>query len=136
MQSPAADVRTTAASTLTKLALKAKALETNSSETTQAMNVALSVLKNALSTQIPLEDKHRSLTDVSFSNLDGSHALGSKANLLPDGTTISKQKNVSSIERAIEVLAALVGKSAVKEELVHGSSRCVNNKCEYDLIRL
>ncbi|CAM9233984.1 unnamed protein product, partial [Ectocarpus fasciculatus] len=94
LQSAAADVRAAAASTLTKLSLKAKALATDSSETTH------------------LED----------SCADGKGSAQDKV-LTAEQKKQLKQKSVASVERAVEVLAALVGRSAVKEELVHGSAR-------------
>jgi hypothetical protein len=36
---------------------------------------------------------------------------------------------MTAVERAIESLAALVGKSYIKEEIVHGSYRCVIFTC-------
>ena len=140
-QSSAADVRAAAASTLTKLALKAKALTTDSAETTHTLNVALDVLKDAWRSQ---ENKSESssligasgddqselshrLTNVSFSHIDDAFFAGSKTTAHHDSAAEQwrhqKKKNIASVERAVEVLAALVGRSAVKEELVHGSTR-------------
>lgn len=132
LQSAAADVRAAAASTLTKLSLKAKALATDSDETTKSLNISLAVLKNAVQLQNAiagsvdeLELSNR-LTNVSFSNLDESRTTG-KVNearaLTEDQKKQLKKKSIASVERAVEVLAALVGRSVVKEELVHGSSR-------------
>lgn len=151
LDSPAADVRTSAASTLTKLSLKAKALNADSSETTQALSVSLFVLKNALLNQAS-EDKEINsssssqsktssgglarapITNVSFSALDfTASATSASANTPGHGTALSggsphwtttkSPKELCSIERAIEVIATLVGKTSMKEELVHGSHR-------------
>jgi hypothetical protein len=132
--SPAPDVRTSAASTLTKLALKAKALQANSAETTEALNIAFSVLKNAVSqlqdtsqtnpkaaskVSTPVAD---AITTVSFSSLDDT-AKGKVDHHTGNNGVFGQKKSILSVERAVEVFAALAGKSDVKEELVHGSSR-------------
>lgn len=131
LQSSAPDVRAAAASTMTKLSLKAKALATDSSETTHALNVALTVLKNAVQFQNDtgsaaddIDLTHR-LTSVSFSNLDQSRSMekSGKKSGTDDQKKHLKKKNLASVERAVEVLAALVGRTVVKEELVHGSAR-------------
>jgi hypothetical protein len=41
---------------------------------------------------------------------------------------------LTSTERAVEVLAAMVGQSYVKDELVHGSYRSVDDSRKYFLV--
>jgi hypothetical protein len=50
----------------------------------------------------------------------GTLASGVTATALTSGGI-----TMTAVERAIESLAALVGKSYIKEEIVHGSYRCV-----------
>lgn len=121
MISSDAHVRAAAASALTKLSIKAKALSENSEETTRTLNVVLDILKAAVnqhkSTKITKKDeKEAQLT--SFSSLDNTA-------IKTDPHTLNQlvSKTQSSVERAVEVLAALAGRTFVKEELVHGSYR-------------
>jgi hypothetical protein len=50
----------------------------------------------------------------------GAQGAGVTATALTSGGI-----TMTAVERAIESLAALVGKSYIKEEIVHGSYRCV-----------
>jgi tetratricopeptide (TPR) repeat protein len=99
------EIKSNAASALTKLAIKSKALTSDSPENSEILNTVHSILKNSSSSWSDLKDNN-------------NH---------------SKQLQ-SSTERCIEVLSALVGKSYVKEEIVHGSSRV--KSCIAELINL
>jgi hypothetical protein len=79
-------VASAAASTMTKLSLKAKALQEESPEIAHVMNTATTVLK---------QQSGKSKVDP----------------------------NDLSVERAIEVIAAMITKSHIKEEFTHGSYR-------------
>jgi hypothetical protein len=124
MRSPKAGTRAAAASALTKLSLQAKALKEDSPETSQMLNVVLEVLKSS---------KHKPGTAssqatqslVSFSAVGDSfaHPNTSKAAAAGKQEASNEERALTSTERAVEVLAAMVGKSFVKEELVHGSYR-------------
>ena len=153
--------RAAAASTVTKLALKAKALSEDSAEVAQVLNTALGVIKaaNATSAKITASATASAAGSgaagsgsgsgsasnlVSFSHMDTVHssqeklkqrvkqeedALRKQLALLPssaDGGVDSSSSSgvtMTAVERAVEALAALVGKSYVKEEIVHGSYR-------------
>lgn len=163
LHSPSPATQAAAASTMTKLAIKAKAMTADSAEVGQIMNTVLSVLKTATSAQrsnasasSPSTDVKGRPTDgcnapqdhslVSFSALDTvsmdqqlkekkneSSPLNSKRNeaqraskessSLSSSSSSSDAVVMTSVERAIEVLAAMVGRTHVKEEIVHGSYR-------------
>jgi hypothetical protein len=126
LESPGADVRSAAASTLTKLGLKAQALGDNSAEATGALNVALSVIKNAVASDAASKSaskiKPAGITTVSFSHLDTT-ASAPEAKSRDELSLALERKTMASVERAIEVVAALVGKSSIKEEVTFGSGR-------------
>jgi len=100
LDSPNARARSAAASTMAKLGVASKALTSDSSDTGRLLNTAMMLLKGA-------EDA--ATTDQTTQ-------------------TLSQAKFAESVsvttERAVEVLAALITKSAVKDELAHGSGRC------------
>jgi hypothetical protein len=144
MRSPLPTTRAAAASAMTKLSLQAKALKEDSPETSEMLNVVLGVLKSAAaaageSKAKPSASKASSAgkgkdkqKDVSAQHLVSFSAVGDAFNKhdkkptpgeLKDGKEDSSTKALSSTERAIEVLAAMVGKTFVKEEMVHGSYR-------------
>lgn len=150
-------VRAAAAATITKLSLRAKALEDDETDLTSILNTVVEVLKTSpLSTlkqnKAGKIEKPRATNLVSFSKLDNFDTKTSQA----DSTNQTKQANterlrihsgtsteqtgatsdftaslgdtkggasIISTERAIEVLAAVVGKTRLKEEIVHGSHR-------------
>lgn len=149
MRSPLATTRAAAASALTKLSLQAKALKEDSPETSEMLNVVLEVLKNAAAVSASEaanksggkgaktagNDKTGKKAGgagqahlVSFSAVGDafSHPArkpGRTPGELRDGESDAGDRALTSTERAIEVLAAMVGKTFVKEELVHGSYR-------------
>ena len=149
LHSPSPGTQAAAASTLTKLAIKAKAMSADSFEMGQIMNTVLSVLKAAssggwksaevLDMEKESQQKQQQKQLVSFSSMDTvSQDLKNKNESPQKGNTnstklvASKQQStesasdavvMTSVERAIEVLAAIVGKTHVKEEIVHGSYR-------------
>lgn len=144
LHAPSPGIRAAAASTITKLSIKAKALSEDSSEVAQIMNTACSILKaannpHAASSQLDLRaDAKGSDTDalVSFSSMDEvshSRALSkkneadeaAKGKKRTSSTTaeLSNGVTMTAVERAIESLAAMVGKTYIKEEIVHGSYR-------------
>jgi tetratricopeptide (TPR) repeat protein len=96
------EIKSNAASALTKLAIKSKALTSDSPENSEILNTVHSILKSSNSSSSDLKDNNKQLQ--------------------------------SSTERCIEVLSALVGKSYVKEEIVHGSSRV--KSCISELVNL
>ena len=119
MRSPKPGTRAAAASALTKLSLQAKALKEDSPETSQMLNVVLDVLKSSKHKPgvSPTQPVH-----VSFSAVGDSFAHP-KATGAGKQESSSEERALTSTERAVEVLAAMVGKTFVKEELVHGSYR-------------
>lgn len=153
LHAPHPGIRAAAASTLTKLSIKAKAITEDSAEVAQILNTALGVLKeanrarsNALVTvadpkKIPgPESSQQQQQLVSFSALDEVSQRRSQAKKLHDSQLVEQQKQkallqsvssaeqsnavtMTSVERSIETLAAMVGKTYIKEEIVHGSYR-------------
>jgi hypothetical protein len=112
LNSPQPATRAAAAAALTKLSIKAKALEQDSPEISQVLNAAFDVIR--------LEVKKLEGTTGPSKSSSTSAPLLSSTSSAPvqvDPTSIT------SVERAIEVIAAIIGKSYVKEEIVHGSSR-------------
>lgn len=140
MRSPLPTTRAAAASALTKLSLQAKALKEDSPETSEMLNVVLGVLKSSAAstgenkTNKPSSKSAEKKKDASAQHLVSFSAVGDAFDKkdkkpapgeLKDGKDDLSSKALSSTERAIEVLAAMVGKTFVKEEMVHGSYRCV-----------
>jgi hypothetical protein len=166
LHAPSPSIRAAAASTITKLSIKAKALTQDSAEVSQILNTALAVLKSANAppeAQAKLDAQAGMCVDielffdfllvlmvpalpiigengdhlVSFSAMDEvSHARALHKKSETDKADKTKASTGSSsamvlgggitmtaVERAIESLAALVGKSYIKEEIVHGSYR-------------
>jgi tetratricopeptide (TPR) repeat protein len=113
LRSDSPNVRAAAASVLTKLSLKAQALTRESEEVAQILNAVTPVLKSVRSTERVVSKPAL----PAFSNL----SLTSKPSATP--TPSLGGPSLSSLERTIEVIAAISGKSYVKEEIVHGSSR-------------
>mmetsp|Transcript_61217 Transcript_61217/g.167892 ORF Transcript_61217/g.167892 Transcript_61217/m.167892 type:complete len:612 (-) Transcript_61217:137-1972(-) len=102
LDSPNARARSAAASAIAKLGVASKALDTNSSDTDRLLNTAMLLLKGA-------ED----VEQQEGKKLDAAAAAEDQANSARVTT-----------ERAVEVIAALITKSAVKDEIAHGSGRC------------
>ena len=167
LRSPVQSVRAAAASAMTKLSIKAKAVKEGdeSPELSDILNTVLLVLKTSpLSTLkqptsnegVVTEKGHNSDQKVSFSKLSSfDHSVTAQSGSatsqqqqkhnkqiennklrLHDGisttSTTSGGHNsdpyvsgasIVSTERAIEVLASLVGRTFIKEEVVHGSYR-------------
>lgn len=131
VQSTIPSIRSNAASTISKLAFKAKALEESSSETSYLLNVSLDIIK-AYTTKSPLNDMSE-LGLVSFSSHDNVYtsskpktAVSSTKNNGGFASTTgdsSIQSEQASLDRAVEVVASMIGQSIIKEELVHGSYR-------------
>lgn len=135
MQSSNSHTRAAAAAALTKLSIKSKALKEDSPETTRTLNVVLDILKSTVATQsdnMKISKQHdKPVGDgvashlVSFSTLENGIMSNKPTN---NQVTTSKTDSkgtiaMTSVERAVEVLAAMVGKTHVKEELTHGSYR-------------
>ena len=97
LDSPNARARSAAASTMAKLGVASKALSSGSSDTGRLLNTAMLLLKGA--------------EEASGEQQSAAQAKFAESS---DQTT----------ERAVEVLAALITKSEVKDELAHGSGRC------------
>lgn len=128
MSSGNAAIRAAGVSTMTKLSIKSKALEEESPETSQILHTVLSVINSFDTLKPEATGKAKSSNEnalVNFSNLDKK--LAEPAPKPHEWfVTQSKKDNamaLTSVERAVEVLAAMVGKTHVKEELVHGSYR-------------
>ena len=101
LDSPNARARSAAASTLAKLGVASKALTSDSSDTGRLLNTAMLLLRGA--------------EDAASADL-GAEATAAQQKFAESATVTT--------ERAVEVLAALITKSAVKDELAHGSGRC------------
>jgi len=150
--STAESTRAAAAAAMTKLSIKAKAAAVDSMETSLVLNTVLSILTNSSASKAneksiyssnftpTTEDdtgkKEKQSGPTSFSTLDEvgmqqqKTGLGgtigdssSKNSLMASLEKTADGASFTSTERAIEVLAALVGKSQIKEEIVHGSYR-------------
>lgn len=127
LRSSVAATRAAAASTLTKLSLKAKAIkDDNDDELTTTLNVVLDVIRDAV-------EKNRNLKGDTSSN-NGTSKKGDKPTLVSFSTVdldtdtstkppLAARGLSTSTERAIEVVASLAARTAIKEELVHGSYR-------------
>jgi len=136
LRSPSQAVQASAASTLTKLSIKAKALSNNSPEIAQILNAVLVSIKSSNTIQGSKTISQGGSSLVSFSSLDniGNESIAGKKSsssntdkLMELGLANAKDgSEYTTLERAIEVVAAIVGKSFVKEEIVHGSSRVVS----------
>jgi hypothetical protein len=70
-----------------------------------------------------------SIDPETVSYLSELHSLSLYVALLSPGG-----RALTSTERAVEVLAAMVGQSYVKDELVHGSYRSVDDSRKYFLV--
>lgn len=130
LRSTVAATRAAAASTLTKLSLKAKAIkDDNDDEVTVTLNVVLDVIREAVEENRNPKNNSSSIQSssggagkaqksqlVSFSSVD----LDAKETL---ATATAQGGLATSTERAIEVLASMAARTAIKEELVHGSYR-------------
>jgi hypothetical protein len=103
LESPNARARSAAASTIAKLGIASKALASDSSDTGRLLNTALVLLKGAE------EGKQNARNEPDLP--------GSESNATGGAST-------TTVERAVEVLAALITRSAVKDEIAHGSGRC------------
>jgi hypothetical protein len=123
---PSHSVRAAAASTITKLSIKAKALKEDSPEISQILNAVLDILKNSPASTLNSSNINNNL--VSFSSMDNS----SKKQITNKDKSSSVESSLidldsgnsfTSTERAVEVLAAMVVKTYIKEEIVHGSYR-------------
>ena len=164
LRSPVQSVRAAAASAMTKLSIKAKAVKEGdeSPELSDILNTVLLVLKSSpLSTLkqptsnegVVTEKGHNSDHKVSFSKLSSfdnfvtaqsgratsqqqqkqNKQLENNKLRLHDGIATSGHNSdpsvsgasIVSTERAIEVLASLVGRTFIKEEVVHGSYRYI-----------
>ena len=122
------NTRAAAASALAKLSIKAKALRRDSPEVSQMMNVVLDVLKAAAKlTATAAAAAAIPLPSVSFSSFDKPWSTTQTATkaLSPSDARQQQQQqqSLTAVERAVEVVAAMVGQSHIKEELVHGSYR-------------
>jgi hypothetical protein len=100
LDSPNARARSAAASTLAKLGVASRALASDSADTGRLLNTAMHLLKGA-------ED----------SQAEEGSTLTAEQQKFAEAVTVTT-------ERAVEVLAALITRSAVKDELSHGSGRC------------
>ncbi len=126
-------IRAAAASTITKLSLKAKALEEDTPEVSAVLNAALDVIKVHLKSTDASNSLKEKTKGGEGSKVDktaiSSSLLPSMSGLSLTPMTQSLEKSVlnansiASVERAVEVIAAMSGKTHVKEELVHGSYR-------------
>eukprot|EP01038_Epipyxis_sp_PR26KG_P013443 gene13443-18025_t len=153
LHSPHAGILAAAASTMTKLSLKAKAFKENSPEIALVLNTVHTILKGSQPSKnnnINNNDKNSYSNNnnnnlISFSVLDEVSLNQKKSNPNNSENSNSPKKKdnlynqdnaivMTSIERAVEVLAAMVGKTYIKEEIVHGSYRI--SSCMMDLTKL
>jgi len=122
LKSPHAGIRAAAASTITKLSIRAKAMHEDSPEVSAVMNAALDVLRtykeNTNSAAAASAPASTMLSQSAQNVSRGVQPLNTNLEL-----SIRTASSVASAERAVEVVAAMVGRSHVKEELVHGSFR-------------
>lgn len=91
--------RSAAASAIAKLGIASKALNPASADTGRLLNTAMVLLRGV--------EEAKSTPEDQSSNQDQKFG----------GTS-------TTLERAVEVLAALITRSAVKDEIAHGSGRC------------
>jgi hypothetical protein len=125
LQSSNPTTRSNAASAISKIAFKKKTLSETSNETTHLLNVSLDIIKSHV-TKTPLrqlggpqEEGDKPL--VSFSSFDNvSLSKSSHDKAITSAVTADE---ATAVERAVEVVASLVGQTVVKEELTHGSYR-------------
>lgn len=129
MMSKSAGIRAAIASTLTKLSLKAKAFREDSSEIAEILNTVLSVLQSPDISNLQLsstrnEDsaskaklKNTVTTDKDKTKREDTIDFFASQHSKDDGRILT------SIERSVEILAGLVGKTHIKEEILHGSYR-------------
>ncbi len=128
------NTRAAAAATITKLSIKAKALEEDSPEVSQVLNAAFDVIKifGSLSSGKEIQDIPKNNL-VSFSKVGDSTQEKLENDKSISLGIVDNQSN--SMDRAIEVIAAIVGKTHVKEEIVHGSYR-VSQQAFQNLMQL
>ena len=108
----------------------AKALTEDSPEISAILNTASTVLKAAAATSLPTATNSSAASPpsssslVSFSSIDDSFFKNAgKVDNASSSSNSSSNDMTSSVERAVEMVAALVGRSHVKDEIVHGSYR-------------
>lgn len=116
LKSPQPATRAAAAAALTKLSIKAKALEQDSPEISQVLNAAFDVIRMEVK---KIEGAAKTTKPPTSTSVPSS---SSPASSLQAGAKVDSA-SITSVERAVEVVAAIIGKSYVKEEIVHGSSR-------------
>jgi tetratricopeptide (TPR) repeat protein len=144
LHSPQAGIRAAAASALTKVAIKSKALNRDSNENAQILNAVVSVLRKSVHTPDQRSSQLSESSLISFSSYDNiGLTKGKKIDgpVAPDYTDVvqgSEATMMTSVERAIEVLSALSSHTYIKEEIVHGSYRIVScleeiSKVEIDM---
>lgn len=120
LKSPHPATRAAAAAALTKLSIKAKALDQNSPEVSQVLNAAFDVIR------LEVKNAAAETETVTSTTTTSSSSISSKSLSLSPISAVTSEigsRAISSMERAVEVVAAMIGKSYVKEEIVHGSSR-------------
>jgi hypothetical protein len=129
LKSPHGGIRAAAASTITKLSIKAKALEEDTPEVSAILNASIDVIKLYKKSATLVDFDNKNNKQVSNNNINAS-SLGPKMAglaLTPMTqnleTSLHNASSMSSVERAIETIAAMAGKTHIKEELVNGSYR-------------
>jgi hypothetical protein len=118
LRSPHPGIRAAAASAITKLSLRAKALQEESPEVSSVLNAALDVLR------VYKEKMSSATSAVDSLKEKDTHVSRSPAPLNTNlDVSINTASSLASAERAVEVVAAMIGRTHVKEEIVHGSYR-------------
>lgn len=134
-------VRAAAASTITKLSIKAKALKEDSPEISQILNAVLDVLKNSPASTLNFSSSNINNNFVSFFSQDKSYKKeiidkDKPSSLESSLIDVDSGNSFTSTERAIEILAAIIGKTYIKEEIVHGSFRVASALLSLSLLEL
>ncbi len=122
LRSPHAGIRAAAASAITKLSLRAKAMQEDSPEVSSVMNAALDVLR------VHKDHVHHATPANPISSTSTGATQSSLVRpIQPMNTDLDLSmrtaSSLASAERAVEVVAAMAGRTHIKEELVHGSFR-------------
>ena len=103
LSSPSPIVQTAAAAAMTKLSIRAKAFKNDSPEIPELLRISVGTIKSMAKR-------------MNISTKDGCN----------NKKIMYGESDLISLERALEVLAALSIRTHVKEELINGSTRCVS----------
>jgi hypothetical protein len=123
-------IKAAAVSTITKLSLQAKALKEDSIEVAQILNSIQDIVKFKMEIH---NDNNKNKNDSINYNINNNNNIIINSNNSNNNNKNNNKNNnnqdeektitMTTIERSIESLAAIVGKTFIKEEIVHGSYR-------------